>query len=156
MNTRIYYFSATGNCLAVAKRIAQEIGADLVPISSLALRERVHIEQKRIGIVFPAYLTAVLGVPLIVEKFIQNIDNLGDVRVFAVCTCGGYPFANALAPLEKLRHLIRSCGGSLREEYSIRLPMNNLDYAHIPESWSRLSDLNRRPMLYESIALPLS
>lgn len=132
MKINIYYFSGTGNCQAVAKQIAQKVNADIVSISSVVEYEKIHLEQECIGIVFPAYLTPVMGLPLIVVRFINKIENLRDVRIFAVCTCGGYPFANAFAPLEKLSRLISNCGGNLREAYSVRLPMNNLDYAHIP------------------------
>lgn len=132
MTTRIYYFSATGNCLAVARQIAGDIGADIVSIAKLDLNSRITLEHDRIGIVFPAYLSPVLGVPLIVERFVRRIDGLSSAKIFAVCTCGGYEFANAFIPLMKLRKLICDCGGTLSEEYSIRMPMNNLDYEHIP------------------------
>jgi ferredoxin/flavodoxin len=132
MTTRIYYFSATGNCLAVARQIADDIGADIVSIARLDPTERILLEHKRIGLVFPAYLSPVLGVPLIVERFIRRLDGLQTAEIFSVCTCGGYEVANALAPLEKMRKLIRACGGTLFAEYSVRLPMNNLDYEHIP------------------------
>lgn len=39
---------------------------------------------------------------------------------------------NALPSLNKLKQIIKSCGGKLSEEYSTRLPMNNLEYDHIP------------------------
>ncbi|NLI53265.1 MAG: 4Fe-4S binding protein [Clostridiales bacterium] len=132
MDTRIYYFSATGNCLSVAKRIAHGIDADIVSIAKEMQNDRVRIEARRIGIVFPAYLTSVMGLPLIVERFCRSIDYREDMRIFAVCTCGGYPFANAFVPLEKLKKLICKCGGQLDAAYSVRMPMNNLDYEHIP------------------------
>ena len=132
MTTRIYYFSATGNCLAVARQIANDIGADIVSIAKLDPTERIRIEHERIGLVFPAYLSPVLGVPLIVERFISRLDGLQAAEIFAVCTCGGYEVANALAPLERIRKLIRACGGTLFSAYSVRLPLNNLDYEHIP------------------------
>jgi flavodoxin len=112
LRTKIYYFSATGNCLAVAKQIAQSIGADMESIAKANRMEYIHLEHERIGIVFPAYLTPVMGVPLIVERFLRKIDNLEAARIFAVCTCGGYEFANAYAPLVKLRKRIRAWGAS--------------------------------------------
>ena len=39
---------------------------------------------------------------------------------------------NALPSLNKLKMIIKSCSGKLSAEYSTRLPMNNLDYDHIP------------------------
>jgi len=132
MTTRIYYFSATGNCMAVARQIADRIGADTVSIAKLDPNARIQLEHSRIGIVFPSYLAPIMGVPLIVERFIRRLDGLESVQLFAVCTCGGYEFANALIPLKKLGDLIRDCGGTLSGEYSVRMPMSNLDYKHIP------------------------
>lgn len=72
------------------------------------------------------------GLPLIVERFVKRIAYIENLSIFAVCTCGGYECVNALQPLYKLRKSIEACGGRLSSEYSVRLPMNNLDYDHIP------------------------
>ena len=94
--------------------------------------EKIQIEVDSIGIVFPSYMAPVSGIPLIVERFIKKIDGIEKLHIFAVCTCGGYECVNALPSLNKLRQIIKSCGGELSDEYSTRLPMNNLEYDHIP------------------------
>jgi hypothetical protein len=50
----------------------------------------------------------------------------------AVATCGGYESFNALPALKNLSKLVKAKGGEITAEHSIRLPMNNLDYSHIP------------------------
>ena len=132
MNTEIYYFSGTGNSLAVAKDIAKKVNAELIPIPRVMNMDRINIRAESIGIIFPSYLAALSGLPLIVERFVKKIVNIKALHIFAVCTCGGYECVNALPSLNKLKQIIRSCGGKLSAEYSIRLPMNNLDYDHIP------------------------
>jgi len=132
MHTRIYYFSGTGNSYIVARDIADRIGAELISIPKAMEADMVHVDSDSMGIVFPSYLAALIGMPLIVERFVKKIDNIGALYIFAVCTCGGYECVNALPSLKKLQRLISSCGGSLSAEYSVRLPMNNLDYDHIP------------------------
>lgn len=132
MRITIYYFSGTGNSYVVAKDIANELKADLISIPKVINMDRIQIYAERIGIIFPSYLAPLAGVPLIVERFIKKIDNIQFINIFAVCTCGGYECVNALPSLEKLKKIINSCGGKLSEQYSTRLPMNNLDYDHIP------------------------
>ncbi len=129
---KIYYFSGTGNSYVVARHMSVKLKAELTSIPKVMGTDKIIIDDNCIGIVFPSYLAALVGLPLVVERFIKKIDNIGSLHIFAICTCGGYECVNALPSLKKLNKYIRSCGGRLAEEYSVRLPMNNLDYAHIP------------------------
>ena len=124
----IYYFSGTGNSLAVAKAIAKETKGTVISIASVLEKGCFQSDADTIGIVFPCYLAQLVGVPLIIRKFIQNFINIHSKYIFAVCTCGGLESFNALPTLKILRKLIQSRGGNLSGEFSIRLPMNNLNY----------------------------
>lgn len=132
MSIKIYYFSGTGNSFIVARDIAKKVDADILSIPKILDSDRIHIDADVLGIVFPSYLAPLSGLPLIVERFVKKITNIDTLRIFAVCTCGGYECVNANPSLHRLRKIIKSCGGKLTEEYSLRLPMNNLDYDHIP------------------------
>ncbi len=132
MDTELYYFSGTGNTLAVAREIAKRLGAKLIPIPQAVTQDRVTVRAPNLCIVFPSYIALVSGVPLIVERFIRKIENIGALRIVAVCTCGGYELVNALPSLRTFARIVRSCGGRVSAGYSVRLPMNNLDYDHIP------------------------
>lgn len=132
MGIKIYYFSGTGNSYVVAKDIAKKVNADLISIPKVMNMDKIQIDADSIGIIFPSYLATLFGLPLIVERFVKKIANINSLHIFAVCTCGGYECVNALPSLNKLKHIIKSCGGKLSAEYSTRLPMNNLDYDHIP------------------------
>lgn len=132
MSIKIYYFSGTGNSLAAAKDIAKKVNAELVAIPKVMNMEKIQVDAESMGIIFPSYLAALSGLPLMVEGFVKKIADIGSIRIFAVCTCGGYECVNALTPLKRLKQIIRSWGGELSAEYSVRLPMNNLDYDHIP------------------------
>lgn len=145
MSTDVYYFSGTGNTLALASEIADIIGADLVPIAKAVKDDSIHIDADNICIAFPSYMAPVSGLPLIVERFVKKIDNISELSIFAVCNCGGYESVNALPSLYKLKQIVSKCGGKLVAEYSLRLPMNNLDYDHIPIPINRDSeDIIRR------------
>ncbi len=132
MNIVIYYFSGTGNCLAVAKRVSAIIKGRIVPIPEVVNKESIEIDASSIGIVFPTYLPPVLGIPLIVERFVRKLGENKPKYLFAICTCGGYEIVNALPTLVNLSTIVKTVGGKLSARYSVRLPMNNLDYAHIP------------------------
>jgi formate hydrogenlyase subunit 6/NADH:ubiquinone oxidoreductase subunit I/flavodoxin len=128
----VYFFSGTGNSLSVAKDIAQNLRGTLVPMALAMNRRNEGIDAEKIGLVFPAYMAQLHGIPLIVERFVRGLENLNSKYIFAVCTCGGYEAFNGLPALKNLARLVRSLGGRVRAEYSIRLPMNTLDYSHIP------------------------
>jgi len=129
---QIYYFSGTGNCVAVARAIAMSVGTSPVSIPEVVDSPTISTPAETVGIVFPAYLAPLYGVPLIVDRFVRRLDGIRSKHLFAVCSCGGYEIVNAVRPLKNLAKLVRSLGGRLFAEYSVRLPMNNLDYDHIP------------------------
>jgi Pyruvate/2-oxoacid:ferredoxin oxidoreductase delta subunit/flavodoxin len=132
MSTEVYYFSGTGNSLAVAKKIAQSMGCTLIPMALAENKETVKTDADKIVLVFPSYMAQLYGIPLIVERFIRKLTNINSKRLFAVCTCGGYELFNGLPTLRNLSRLVRSLKGRILAEYSVRLPMNTLDYSHIP------------------------
>lgn len=53
--TEIYYFSGSGNSLAVARDIADRLNAKLTPVTSVMNRESVTSEAGVIGFAFPIY-----------------------------------------------------------------------------------------------------
>ena len=132
MSTEIYYFTGTGNSLAVARDIAEKTKGTLISIPSVVDKKSIKTDVDHIGVVFPAYMAHLYGIPLIVERFIKQLENIDLKYIFAICTCGGYESVNAIPSLKNLSKLIKSMNGKLSAEYSIRLPMNNLDYDHIP------------------------
>jgi formate hydrogenlyase subunit 6/NADH:ubiquinone oxidoreductase subunit I/flavodoxin len=132
VNTQVYYFSGTGNSLAVAKEIAKRVSGTLVAMASARNKKKTITDAVKIGLVFPAYMAQLYGIPLIVERFIRGLEDIGSMYIFTVCTCGGYEDFNGLPTLRNLSRLVRSLGGRVSAHYSIRLPMNTLDYSHIP------------------------
>ena len=88
METTIYYFTGTGNSLAVARDLCERLGdCRAVPIASL--REKpgpIRPAADRVGIVYPVYF---FGVPSIVAEIAARLDLGGARYVFAVSTNGG-------------------------------------------------------------------
>lgn len=85
MQTSIYYFSATGNSLQVARDIAKGLqGAKVVRITD-NMQDDIVFEADCIGIVFPVYA---YGPPVIVKRFIGRISMRNSGKyVFIVGTC---------------------------------------------------------------------
>lgn len=140
MRMEIYYFSGTGNSLALARDIAAKTNGTPISIRSVIDQPSIKTDADSIGIVFPAYMAHLYGIPLMVERFARKLEDIGSKYIFAVCTCGGYESVNALPALKNLSRLIRSLGGEAPAAFSVRLPMNNLDYDHIPIPISRDQD----------------
>ncbi|WNY26421.1 EFR1 family ferrodoxin [Methanolapillus ohkumae] len=80
-----FYFTATGNSLAVAKRI----GGNLIAIPQVIDTQNPHYKDDVIGIVFPIYSNAP---PKMVRRFLENARLEADY-IFAVGTYGNLPGA---------------------------------------------------------------
>jgi ferredoxin len=92
-STTIYYFSATGNSLVVARAIAEKLGeTQLIPMAHRNA-ENPSPQTKRVGLVFPVY---VFGLPLIVMRFIKKLKIPNDSYLFAVAAHGGMPCATLI------------------------------------------------------------
>ncbi|MDI6725270.1 MAG: EFR1 family ferrodoxin [Methanobacterium sp.] len=120
MSTEIYYFSGTGNSLAVARDIAEKTSGKLISIASLMDKETLKTDADVIGIVFPIYYAPYGGVPLIVRRFINKLENINSKYIFAICTYGSGPF-NSLKFVDKL---IESRGGKLAAGFMVNMPNN--------------------------------
>ena len=72
---RIYYFSGTGNTLAVARKIAELLGdTELIAIADLQRGEDVDFgDAERVGIFHPVYC---FGIPNLVAQFIGRIKKM--------------------------------------------------------------------------------
>lgn len=117
MKTVLYYFSATGNNLAVAKDLANELEepVEIIPITKLTKEDRIEADYDRIGIIFPVY---VRDVPVIVEEFAKRLATKKEAYVFAICTYHLNPF-NALF---NLNSILEQRGISLSSGFTINMP----------------------------------
>ena len=120
MAKTIYYFTGTGNSLAVAKDTANLTMAKLLSIPSLIDKEEIEVDSEIIGIVFPVYHQ---NLPNIVRKFILKLTNLKDKYIFAICTYGDSPAIT----LNYLQELLKEKEGKLGAGFSIKMPYNYIN-----------------------------
>lgn len=79
----ILYFSGSGNSLAIARRIAEKLNEQVIP-----LREAVSLDlskEKRIGLVYPTYW---LDAPKTVRELVPQLNINPSAYVFIIITCG--------------------------------------------------------------------
>lgn len=127
MSTTIYYFSATGNSLAVAKKLQQRLDeCELVPIVSLISERNFKPNGDSVGFVFPLYY---LGIPLLVKNFLEQII-LDEVHyVFAVVTRGNPLAGGAISQLAKI---LKRRKYRLNAGFYITLPDNYIPMLNLP------------------------
>jgi len=77
---KIFYFTATGNSLYVAKKF----GGELYSIPKVLKSKELTYEDEKIGIIFPCYAFAAPG---IVREFIEKVT-LKSPYIFAILTYG--------------------------------------------------------------------
>jgi len=123
----IFYFSGTGNSLAVARDMAERLSANLTPVTSLMDQESIDIEADVIGFVFPIYD---FKPPPIVEDVVRKLEGIDSKYLFAICTYG-------LAPAQSLRHfdtVLRSRGGQLSAGFAVYMPHSGIGSSTITKT----------------------
>jgi len=117
MKTAIYYFSATGNSLAVAKDLAKGLdNAPLIPLAQV-LKNPDATAYEVIGLVYPVYM---FGLPLIVAEFLRTLKINPGTYIFSVTTLGGLKGrAHSLA-----RAILKERGLDLASGFSVIMPGN--------------------------------
>jgi ferredoxin len=127
MKTVIYYFTGTGNSLAIAKDLANELDGDILSIAGLADKEKISTDADVIGIVYPVYA---LGIPRIVARFIKKLDLRKDQYVFTVAN---YAMVQG-AGLTAARRLLKRNGIIPKAGFGIVMPNNYTPFGEaIPE-----------------------
>jgi ferredoxin/flavodoxin len=120
MKTVIYYFTGTGNSLAVAKKIAAALkDCELVPIASLQGTSGAIVPAAdRVGIVCPVYDA---GVPRIVAGFAGSLDLSSAGYTFAIVTMGG----TGVSALHQLNGILKKRHGTkLDAAFTVKMPGN--------------------------------
>ncbi len=118
----VFYFSGTGNSLAIAKRIAQRRGEQLVDIAK-SLRDKhysfITAKREPIAIVCPIYYW---GLPTVVISFLERVQlpGRGNPFIYAVFTCGG----SIGITDRQLTQVLDNRGYELGAAYSIKMPDN--------------------------------
>lgn len=114
MKTVIYYFSGTGNSLAVAKELAKALEGvvELLPIIGCEEKQGVEIDADLLGLVFPVYF---FSTPNIVRAFLKKLVFKSEPYIFAMVTCNAQPGHS----LYSLKRILKLKGESLAAGFTI-------------------------------------
>lgn len=118
MRATIYYFSSTGNSLAIANRIAQGLGdCDVRSMAAGSPKAPAGGPGHALGFVFPVYYS---GLPRLVKRFVRSLDIPKDTYCFAYTTYGGTD-ADTLGMLDDI---LKEKGARLSFGAGARMPGN--------------------------------
>jgi flavodoxin len=119
MSSEIYYFTGTGNSMAIARDLAEKIKAKLIPASSLIEKDCINTNADIIGFVFPIYD---FKPPKLISELVKKFKNINSKYIFGVCTYG-ISSSNAMKEFGKT---LESCGGKLQAGFTIKMPHNGI------------------------------
>jgi len=124
MATKIFYFTGTGNSLALARKIADGLGeSELLSIPQV-LTGAVDTVAPVVGLVFPVYIW---GMPPIVVEFVKQLKPQPGQYIFAVTNCAGQP-GETLVQLQKL---LQAQGAALDAGFAVQEPPNMMQKENV-------------------------
>lgn len=115
MKSIIYYFSGTGNNLAIANLVAKELGETTVlPISDLLQSKVISEEYEWVGFTAPSYFS---HVPPFVEECMRDVSYSEKQKVFLIAGCGG----NRGLAIQDMRKHVHNSKKEVNLEYMVTL-----------------------------------
>ena len=127
MTNAIFYFTGTGNNLAVARKIARQLGNTKLLSIRHDQQELDASTYERVGFVFPVYYYMM---PVFVENFIKRLVLSKNQYIFGIAVHGS---SRGLA-LVGLRDLLEERGYRLKGEFSVIMPGNYIvEYGALPD-----------------------
>ena len=137
----ILYFSGTGNSLAVARQLAEQLNEPLMPLVDAADVDLT--KEKRIGLVFPTYD---FNLPPALPEMVSHLKISPKSYVFTVVTCGSM-VGNCIW---EMRRLLRKKGIELAYSHKVSVPDNSaLAFGRNPNK--QLKKFERVPARMEQI-----
>lgn len=152
MKTKIYYFSATGNSLYVARAIAAKLeDCTLVSIPELSESESITTDAERIGLVFPTHY---FGLPPLISSFISKLQADNASYFFAVTTSGSSRhFSSAL---QQVAMLLTGKGRKLSAGFHIDMISSYTPLSDLPPLKKMNKKLGQAELAIEKAANEIS
>lgn len=127
MKTALYYFTGTGNSIALAEGLGKRMpDCKVQPVISNGEITIIDQDVEIIGIIFPVYIWSV---PPIVEKFIMQNNFPQNAYVFSLCNYGG----SSAYTLVYLKELLKQKNIELSAGFGLLMPGN---YTPFYDAWS--------------------
>jgi ferredoxin len=148
-NTEIYYFSGTGNSLAFARDLKEQINdCKLISIAKIWKSENIKAAAEKVGFVFPLYF---FGLPKIIENFINKIDLSNSTYIFCIATSGGKAPIPDCIP-NKMHKILKKKKKILNVYFRVQMPGNYIKEYNLKP----MEIIRKRLESSKSIILPIS
>ncbi len=112
MKTTIYYFTGSGNSLAIARRIAGKLDESEVVSIPRVFEQEIQVTSRRIGFIFPTYA---YGLPRMVQEFVSRLQLPEKAYIFGITSNCGIPGPT----LRQLDRILRKKGRPLQAGFSV-------------------------------------
>lgn len=127
MSTKIFYFSATGNSLQIARNIAEELENCVIQSMATFVPDKpIGGLGESIGFIFPVYFN---GLPRLVKGFLEKLVIFPNTYCFAITNSGG-SLSNTLGMIDDI---LISKGVHLSFADEVKMPGNCI-ISHTPPS----------------------
>lgn len=140
MKTTIFYFSGTGNSLAICKTIQEQLeDVQLLKVNRQLLDRTITITSDVIGFVYPIYIHRP---PNLLLEVIENISVTSNPYIFSICSHNGEP---GYAPII-LDKVLKRKGLSIVYSDAILYPGNSIavpGYTNTPQEQQRRLNLSK-------------
>jgi len=123
MSNKIFYFTGSGNSLAIARSLAEGIGDTEVLSIAKNLGGFQGTAEERIGVVSPVYSW---GPPRMVAEFLSRVRTQPNQYVFALSHCSD----TYGATLRRIERRLRSAGTVLNAGFLVRHDIHVLQPGH--------------------------
>ena len=120
----LYVFSATGNSLTTAKKLATHLQARLISVVSTRTLTEIGEDSDTVGFIFPVYYG---NMPYPVREMIHKIKFRSDAYIFTVATYRGHAGEAA----RRVDALLKTHGQKL--SLSLGIPMPGNSFINKPE-----------------------
>ena len=137
MKAVLFYFSATGNCLTTAKKLARYFDdCEIISVANVTGNRKIMVNADMVGFVFPVYYGN-MAYPM--REAISKMVFTGSPYLFAFTTCRGHV---GLAP-QRLDQLLRTQGQKLSCAAGIKMPGNSfLNAPEVDQAYLDAQDQN--------------
>jgi ferredoxin len=145
METKLYYFTGTGNSLAAARRLASGLKASPpVPVVQLLDRAEIDPAADVVGLVYPVHHWGPTDIVLRLARLLQTHD---DTYIFAVATYGNHS-GRAFQDLDRaLGHK----GHGLDAGYHLRTVQNYVPVFPMPNKGTVSAVLSKADVMVDRI-----
>ncbi|MBN1256074.1 MAG: EFR1 family ferrodoxin [Planctomycetes bacterium] len=116
--TIIYYFTGTGNSLAIARELAASLAeTEIMPVAKLMNSGSIEPDAECVGFIYPVYGFCM---PLIMKKFISKLWLQPQTYYFAIANC-----ANCVgAAVKQMELLLQQKNVKLAAGFKLKMPGN--------------------------------